>query len=181
MNRTQNQLAAAGLAIGAIFGLSGSFLTKDPTTQIALYEISSVGLLVASALLTLKFFREGKDLLAAGFLIFALGEAIMSSGAGMGEELAQASFGAGMATYVPAFLLLGLSKGFPLLPRITIILAAVPFLIAAVTIFSGGQALSSSPVVGGAYGLLVLSIIGWCTYLLRESSDEQQVETAIAG
>ena len=35
---------------------------------------------MATARLTLKFFRKGNDWVAAGFLVFAIGEAVMLSG-----------------------------------------------------------------------------------------------------
>jgi hypothetical protein len=38
---------------------------------------------MASAVLTLVFYRKGQDLVAAGFLVFAVGEGIILSGAAM--------------------------------------------------------------------------------------------------
>jgi hypothetical protein len=98
MNQKPNNLASLGLALGAIFGTSGSIFT-EPVLQIVQYQISSIGLTVACVLLTMKFLREGKDFIAAGFLVFAIGEAVMTSGAASGPVGGQASFGAGMALY----------------------------------------------------------------------------------
>lgn len=76
-----------------------------------------------------------------------------------------------MAMYVPAFLFISIPKRFPVWARFTGIAAAVPFTIAAFKIFLGGQAFSSSPLVGVAYGLLVITIVGWIINLLRERKD----------
>ena len=173
MNRTTNMLAASGLAVGAVFGMSGSFFA-DPTVQAALYEISSVGLTAACALLTVKYLREGKDHVATGFLLFAIGEAVMSMGSAMGQVGGQPSFAAGMALYVPAFLFISIPKVYPTWCRLAAIAATIPFCIAAATIYLGGQMLSTSPIPGAGYGLLTLAIIGWIVTLVRESRNATQ-------
>ena len=167
MNRTSNTLASIGLAVGAVFGISGSIFT-EPTLQIALYQISSVALTAACALLTVKFLRDGKDYAATGFLLFAIGEAVMSAGTALGQVGAQPAFAAGMALYVPAFLFISLPREFPTWCRFTGVAATIPFSIAASKIYLGGQALSTSAFPGAGYGLLTLTIIGWILTLLRE-------------
>ena len=185
MKQQLNLIACLGLATGAIFGMSGS-MVANPILQTVLYEISSIGLVIAFALLTIKFIREQKDFLAAGFLLFAIAEAVMTSGAALGQIGGQASFGAGIAFYVPALLLLSIPKGFPLWIRIAGIATTIPFAISASKIFLGEVLLSTSSIVGAAYGLLVLTIIGWIITLIRErkrtksilhSQDQLTVET----
>lgn len=170
MNRSQNLLAAVGLAIGALFGMGGSFI-PDPTMQIASYEISSIALTAACALLAIKFIRDEKDFIATGFLLLAIGEAVMTAGAALGSTGGQASFGAGMALYVPAFLFISIPKGFPVWARFTGIAASVPFLIAASKIFLGQVVLSTSTLPGVGYGLLTITIVGWILFLLRENKN----------
>jgi len=164
---TQNVVASAGLAVGAVFGLAGSFVQGEGL-QHSFYEISSLGLILGCVLLTLKFFRAANDWVAAGFLTFGIAEAIMSVGTAAGDLGGQSSFAAGMALYVPAFLLVSLPKGMPLAPRITGVAACIPFGISAAKVFWGGQALPSDPIVGAGYGLLVLTIIGWIWMLMRK-------------
>ncbi len=170
MNRTANILASIGLAIGALFGVSGSIFTQ-PIAQIALYQISSVALTAACALLTLKYLRDNKDYIATGFLLFAIAEAVMTAGAALGQVGGQPSFAAGMALYVPAFLFISIPRGFPLWSRLTGIAATIPFCIAASKIYLGGQALSTSVFPGAGYGLLTITIIGWILTLLREGNE----------
>lgn len=166
MNPTTNTLASIGLAVGAIFGVSGSIFT-EPTLQIALYQISSVALTAACALLTVKFLRDGNDYVATGFLLLAIGEAVMSAGTALGQVGGQPAFAAGMALYVPALLFISLPKAFPTWSRFTGVAATIPFSIAAAKIYLGGQALSTSVFPGAGYGLLTLTIVGWILSLLR--------------
>ncbi len=74
-----NLIAAIGLALGAGFGLAGT-LVGQPHLQQILWAIDAAGLVMATSLLSLKFFRKGNDLVAAGFLVFALGESVLLSG-----------------------------------------------------------------------------------------------------
>lgn len=169
MDRTKYIIAAIGLAIGVIFGLSGS-IVADPTATIALYEISSVGLTAGAVILTLLFYRDKEDLAASGFLLFAIAEAVMSGGNAAGAVGGQAAFGAGMALYVPAFLLISTSKRFLLWNRISGMATAIPFTIAAAIIFTGGEVLPSNPLAGAGYGLLSLTIAGWIYTLVGKKS-----------
>lgn len=168
MDRTKYIIAATGLAMGVIFGLSGSIL-GGPQGKILLYGISSLGLVTAGALLALHFYRKNGDLIATGFLLFTIGEAVMMGGTPAGDIGGQPFFGAGMAMYVPALVLISIPKHFALWNRLIGIAASIPFLIASTTIFSGGEVLASSGLAGAAYGLLSLTIIGWITTLLGTS------------
>ncbi len=169
MNRNVNLVAIIGLAIGAIFGLSGSFVT-DPIVTIVLYEISSVGLIVSLTILALKFLKEDRLLLATGFLLFSIGEAIMSGGTAAGELGGQAAFGGGMALYGPALLLISIPKKFPIWGRMTGLAACIPFGLVASKIFLGEVVLSSSALPGAGYGLLTLTIISWIWTLAKETT-----------
>lgn len=167
MNQRVNLLASVGLAIGAVLGMTGS-LTGDESLRIIFYEISSVGLTAACILLGVRYLREKNDLIASGFLLFGVAEAVMSSGTALGDMGGQASFGAGLALYVPAILLISLPARFPVLARITGSLAAIPFGIAAFKIFLGETVLSTSAFPGAGYGMLTLTIIVWIITLLKE-------------
>jgi len=83
MGRKLNIVAAAGLAVGAVFGLAGTIVTH-PDLQATLWAIDSVGLVMATTLLTVKFLRKGCDVIAAGFLVFAIGESVILSGTAAG-------------------------------------------------------------------------------------------------
>jgi hypothetical protein len=83
--RVINRIAALGLLVGAAFGLAGTFV-GSPHLQASLWAIDSVGLVVATTLLALKFFRAGADVVAGGFLVFAIGEGVLLSGTAAGPK-----------------------------------------------------------------------------------------------
>lgn len=167
MNRVETVLVALGLGMGVVFGMGGSMAAHSPILQSGLYEISSVGLVVSTTLLAIKFMGSKRDLLATGFLIFAIGEAIMTVGIPMSLVDGQPSFGAGMALYLPALCLISIPKYFPLWVRLAGMATVIPFAIAATKIFIGQEALSTSTFPGLGYGLLSLTIIGWILTFLK--------------
>ena len=78
-DRILNRIAAAGLLVGAGFGLAGA-LVASAHVQASLWAIDSVALVIATSLLALKYFRAGADIVAAGFLVFAIGEGVAALG-----------------------------------------------------------------------------------------------------
>ena len=56
MKNPGNAVAVAGLALGAVFGLLGTFVTQR-NLQSAAWGIDGTGLVVATTLLSLRFFR----------------------------------------------------------------------------------------------------------------------------
>lgn len=168
MNQSEKILSSIGLGIGAVFGVCGSIFSEPPVLQTVFYEISSIGLTAATAFLAVKFLREQNDFIATGFLLFAIAEAIMTVGTPSGQVGGQPAFGAGMAMYVPGLLFISIPSGFPILVRITGIAAAIPFTIAAAKIFTGEQVLSTTPLPGAGYGLLIITIIGWVWTIWRK-------------
>jgi hypothetical protein len=71
-------LAFIGLAVGGALGMAGSFASSASLRGLA-WGIDGAALVMASALLTVRFFRAGQDLAAAGFLVFAVGEGVILS------------------------------------------------------------------------------------------------------
>ena len=71
--------AIAGLAAGAIFGIAGTMVAQASLRQ-TFWGIDGVGLVVATMLLAMRHLRRGDDMVAAGFLVFAIGEALLVSG-----------------------------------------------------------------------------------------------------
>lgn len=104
-------VAAIGLALGAVFGLAGTIVAQ-PQLQATLWAIDSVGLVTVSALLAVKFLRKGCDFVAAGFLVFALGESVMLSGTAAGLVGSMPSFAAGTALWAAALLLISIPREF---------------------------------------------------------------------
>ncbi|HJR16662.1 MAG TPA: hypothetical protein VJ808_07395 [Gemmatimonadales bacterium] len=110
--RTLNRIAAAGLVVGAGFGLAGTLVTS-PELQASLWAIDSVALVVATSLLALKYFRDGDDLMSAGFLVFAIGEGVLLSGTAAGPSESVPAFAAGIALWAAALALIRPRRCYP--------------------------------------------------------------------
>src|SRR5690348_8052627 len=87
-------VAAAGLVIGALLGMAGTFAPSAELRGLA-WGVDGIAIIVGSALLVVHHLREGNAQLAAGFLVFLAGETLIVSGSAM-ELVASASlFAAG--------------------------------------------------------------------------------------
>ncbi len=167
-NRRVNVAASIGLALGGIFGLAGTFIAEENLRNIA-WEIDGLALIVATTLLALKFFRKGCDTVAAGFLIFAIGESVMLSGMAAGLQGSAPAFAAGTALWATGLVLIAFPREFAFWIRVVGDLGALLFLVTATEIFSG-QPLNplTSPLPFFAYPFLVATFAGWIWTLLRE-------------
>ena len=169
MKKTGNAVAVTGLALGAVFGLLGTFVGQR-NLQSAAWGIDGTGLVVATAALALKFFREDNDIVAAGFLVFAIGEAVMLAGTATTLAESVPSFAAGTALWSAALLLTSIPKQFAGWTRLTGIVGAILFAATSGRIFWGSQILpTTSPLPFFAYPFLVLTFVGWIWFLLREN------------
>jgi hypothetical protein len=170
MKSPVNTLAALGLALGAVFGLAGA-MTAQSNLQATLWAIDSVGLVMASALLALKFFKKEREIVAAGFLVFAIGEGALLSETAAGAIGSVPSFGAGTALWATALLLISTPREFPIWVRLVGIATSILFAIIAERIFWGEQLLpTASPRPFFAYPFLVITFVGWISELLREKT-----------
>lgn len=134
----------------------------------ASWGIDAVGLVVATSLLALRFFRKGNDCVAAGFLVFAIGEGVMLSGTAATLAESIPSFGAGTALWSAALLLTGVPREFAGWIRLVAIIGAILFAITSARIFWGEQLLpTASPLPFFAYPFLVLTFAGWIWTLLK--------------
>ena len=168
--RRLNIVAAVGLAVGALFGLPGTVVAQ-PHVQATLWAIDSVGLVIASVLLTVKFLRKGCDCVAAGFLVFAIGESVVLSGTAAGLVGSVPAFAAGTALWAAALLLISIPNEFAGWVRLVGIATAILFAINAARIYLGEQLLpTSSPLPFFAYPFLVITFIGWIWTLVKENS-----------
>ncbi len=163
-------LASVGLAVGGIFGMAGTFAPSASLRGLA-WGIDGVGLVMAGAVLTLVFYRKGQDLVASGFLVFAVGEGIILSGAAMDLTASVPSFGAGTSLWALALVLISIPRVFPLPVRLLGLFAAVLFAATAVPIFAGVQVLpTTSPLPFYAYPVLVATLGGWIWTLVKANS-----------
>lgn len=167
MRNPLNVVAGIGLALGGVFGMIGT-MVAERNLQAAFWAVDGVGLVLATALLALKFFRTGNDLAGAGFLVFAIGEGIMLEGTAESLAGSVPSFAAGTALWSAALLLTSFSREFASWIRVVGIIGAILFAITAARIFWGEQVLpTASPLPFFAYPFLVLTFAGWIWTLLK--------------
>ncbi len=162
-------IAAIGLALGGVFGLAGTVVAQAALRQ-AFWAIDGVGLVVATALLTMRFLRSGNDCVAAGFLVFVAGESLLLSGAAAGLAGSIPSFGGGVALWAASLLLTSIPRTFATWIRLVGITAAALFAVTAARIFLGEQLLpTSAPLPSLGYPFIVLTFAGWIWTLFREN------------
>jgi hypothetical protein len=126
---------------------------------------------MAGALLATKYFRAGHDVVASGFLVFAIGEGgILLSAPAAGLAGSIPAFAAGTALWATALLLISIPKLFAMPIRILGIVSAVLFIVTAARIFWGEPLQpTSTPLPTYAYPVLVATFIGWIWTLWRET------------
>lgn len=163
----QRLLAALGLGVGGALGMAGSFAPNDALRGLA-WGIDGVSLVIASALLVVIHMRHGRDLLAGGFLVFAIGQGLVLSTAAVNPADAAPTFGAGVGLWAAGLALVSASSFYPVIVRLLGLAASVLLAIVAVQIFVGVQVdARSSPLPFFAYPVLVATMIGWIWSLLR--------------
>jgi hypothetical protein len=164
-----DRLAAFGLTVGAVLGMADTIVTQ-PNLQALLWAIDSSGLVMAAALLGSKYFRKGHDLVAAGFLVFGIGSAVMLSGTAAGLAASAPSFAAGTALWTVGLLLVSVPRQFATIVRFAGVSTAILFAVVAARIFWGAPLLpTSAPLPFFAYPLLVMTFVGWIWGVLRDS------------
>jgi hypothetical protein len=162
-------LASTGLAVGGILGMAGTFAPSAALRGLA-WGIDGVALVMAGAILTVMFYRAGQDLVASGFLILAIGEGIILSGATMDLDASVPSFGAGSSLWAMALVLVSVPPVFPVAIRILGLIAASLFVATALQIFAGiPLSPISSPLPFFVYPFFVATFFGWIWTLLKAS------------
>lgn len=168
MNRSLRVLASLGLALGGLLGLAGTFAPSESLRGLA-WGLDGMGLVMASALLTVGLFRAGRDIVASGFLVFAVGQGLVVSGAAMNLARSAPSFGAGAGLWAIALVLISVPAALPLLARVLGLVAAALFAVTALRIFAGAPLDPiSSPLPFFVYPVFVATLGTWIWTLLTD-------------
>ncbi|MGX7875920.1 hypothetical protein ACVDG5_027240 [Mesorhizobium sp. ORM6] len=109
MRTTSDTVASLGLAIGGAFGLAGTFVPSAPLRE-TLWTIDGAALVVATALLTMKYQRQGNDCVAAGFLTFFAGETLLMAGNAAGLQASVPSYVGGITLWAAALVMVSAPK-----------------------------------------------------------------------
>lgn len=180
MKSSVKLLVLTGLALGAVLGIAGTVVSSTNLRSL-FWAIDGVGLIVATALLALHFFRAQNELLAAGFLIFAIGESVMLAGVAATLEASIPSFAAGTALWSTALMLVSAPRGLALWNRIVGVIASLLFAATALQIFWGATLTPlTRPLPSFAYPFLVLNLIGWGIAISRSRATATELETSVA-
>jgi hypothetical protein len=154
-------LAPGGLVIGAVLGMAGTFV-PSPSLRGLLWGLDGIALIVATALLTIHHFRQGNDVVAAGFLVFVVGETLILSGAAVDLGASGPVFAAGAGLWAASLALISASNVMPSWVRVVGAVAALLFALTTVQVFMG-LALTplSQPLPFFAYPFLAITLFGW--------------------
>jgi hypothetical protein len=170
-------LIVIGLAIGAVLGLGGNFFPAGSPQNVT-YALSSLGIIMGSALFAAWFARRGHSIVAVGFALLALAESISLSGIFL---LASApafpgayTLAAGVALYAVALPLVSVPPAFPLWTRIIGTLAAIPFASYSLLWLLGRSTAPSGPIASFGYILLTVAIVGWIITVLPATPSSQR-------
>jgi hypothetical protein len=154
-------VAAAGLVIGALLGMAGTFAPSAELRALA-WAVDGIAIVVGSALLVVHHLREGNDQLAAGFLVFLAGETLIVSGSAMELAASVPSFAARAGLWSAALAIISASPVMPAFIRGTGAIASVLFAVTALRIFGGGDLPPlSEPLPFYAYPFLAITLFGW--------------------
>jgi len=163
-------VAASGLVVGAVLGMAGTFVPSASLRGL-LWGLDGIALIVASALLAVHHFRRGHDVVAAGFLVFIAGEALILSVAAMDLPATGPTFGAGVGLWAAALALVSAPEVMPSWVRLVAAVGALLFAIVAVRAFAG-HALTplSQPLPFFAYPFLAVTLFGWAWTHYRDAA-----------
>ena len=109
MSRELRVLAVIGLVLGATLGMAGSMVAASNVRAVC-WAIDAAGVIVATVILALSYLRAAKMEVAAGFLIYAIGEAIMLTGTSMSLEASVPAFAAGTALWSLGLILISVPR-----------------------------------------------------------------------
>ena len=161
MTRNLRILAVAGLIAGGVLGMAGSMVTASNVRAVC-WAIDGVGVIIATAILAVAFARSGRMEVAAGFLIYTIGEAVMLGGTATSLEASVPAFAAGTALWSAGLALTCVPRVFAIWTRLVGLVSAVLFGIVSITIFRGVPLTPiARPLPFFAYPFLVLTFIGW--------------------
>src|SRR5262245_59689659 len=96
--RTMKMIQAIGLVTGVLVGLMGVFVSTTSVRGI-LWGLDGVCLVLSGGLLAVIHFRKNNDLMAAGFLVFTIGQSLILGTAAMYVSDGSALFAAGTSLW----------------------------------------------------------------------------------
>jgi hypothetical protein len=150
--------------------MAGTF-APSVSVRGVLWGLDGIVLVVATALMTVHYFRKGNDLVGAGFLVYVAGQTLVLSTAAMDLAASAPVFGAGAGLWAASLFLLSLSRTIALWVRVVGVVAGALFLFVALRLFMGHPLTAlSEPLPFYAYPFLVATLIGWARECYRNAA-----------
>ena len=163
-------VAPSGLVIGAVLGMAGTFVPSASLRGL-LWGLDGIALIVATALLTIHHFRRGNDVVAAGFLVFVVGETLILAGAAMDLVVSGPVFAAGVGLWAASLILISAPNVMSSWVRVVAVIAALLFAVVAVQLFMGSSLTPlSQPLPFFAYPFLAVTLFGWAWVHYRNAA-----------
>jgi len=154
-------VAPCGLVIGAVFGMAGTF-APSASLRGLFWGIDGIALIVATALLTIHHLQRGNETVAAGFLVFVVGETVIVAGAAMDFAAIGPLLAAGTGLWSASLALVSAPRVMPAWLRAVAMVGALLFAVVAIQLFMG-RALTplSQPLPFFAFPFLAATLLGW--------------------
>ena len=153
-------IASAALVVGALLGMAGSFAPSAELRGL-FWGVDGTALVIGTALLAAHHLRRGNELLAAAFLVYMAGEALMVLGASMELSASAPLLGAGTALWSASLGLASASDLMPRFVRVTGIVGSLMFALTAIQNFGGGHLTPlSRPLPFFGFPFLALTLMG---------------------
>jgi hypothetical protein len=163
-------IAAIGLVIGAVLGMAGTFAPSAALRGLA-WGLDGTALIVSAALLAIHHVRRGNDVVAAGFLVFLVGEGLILSCSAMDLVASAPSFAAGVSLWAASLALVSASGVMPPVVRGVGFIGSLLFAVVAVQIFLGHPLTPlSQPLPFFAYPFLAATLFGWAWVHYRSAA-----------
>ncbi|HEV2819336.1 MAG TPA: hypothetical protein VGW11_02405 [Solirubrobacteraceae bacterium] len=131
------------------------------TARDALHALSTMGLVVAAALLAVRMARSGHGTAAGGFAIFAVAQTMMWATGGPSQGGAEATFATAVLFSAPGLVLVATSSALPSWARAAGAVAGALFAVHGARYLGGAEVSSEDGLVGAAYLALVIAASGW--------------------
>lgn len=177
--RTERAVIMGGVATGVVLGLAGNAFEAG-TARDALHALSSMGLVVAAALLAVRMARAGHGTAAGGFAIFAVAEMMIWSTGGASQPGAEATFAMAVLFSAPGLTLIATSPALAPWARVAGAVAATLFAVHGARYLGGADVSSQDGLVGAAYLALAIAAAGWA-WSLRPARGPRAARQAHTG
>jgi hypothetical protein len=151
-------------AVGA--GMAAGMF-ESVTAQTLLYAASSLGWVVATAILALRHVESADWIVAAGFMILAVAEMLLWVGGRPGDLAYESAFAGGAMFYAPGLLMVGIPPVYGRIVRFFSLAAALVWALFTALYFTGSDVSSTGLLAIAGYVLVSGVFVGISVPILR--------------